>query len=138
MVPGVAGTLNRRGGCRCERAGDGYVFLMVRQAGGLARLYYFPGEKRRREFSRRQGADRLLQACRHVEYPRADEVAQATPTGPCATYPGDHTWTDTRDGVVLTGDAAGPPASQRESHPNGGTIRRELRYAGSAACSVGG
>ena len=33
----------------------------------------------------------------------------ATPAGPCATYPGDDTWTDApfADGVVLIGDAAG-------------------------------
>ena len=33
----------------------------------------------------------------------------ATPAGPCATYPGDDTWTATpfADGVVLIGDAAG-------------------------------
>jgi menaquinone-9 beta-reductase len=36
-------------------------------------------------------------------------VADGIPAGPCATYPGDDTWTDTpfADGVVLVGDAAG-------------------------------
>jgi hypothetical protein len=36
-------------------------------------------------------------------------VGKARPAGPCATYPGDDTWTDISftDGVVLIGDAAG-------------------------------
>ena len=36
-------------------------------------------------------------------------VAAGSPAGPCATYPGDDTWTDTpfADRVVLVGDAAG-------------------------------
>jgi 2-polyprenyl-6-methoxyphenol hydroxylase-like FAD-dependent oxidoreductase len=36
-------------------------------------------------------------------------VTLATPAGPCATYPGDDTWTATpfTEGVVLIGDAAG-------------------------------
>jgi 2-polyprenyl-6-methoxyphenol hydroxylase-like FAD-dependent oxidoreductase len=42
-------------------------------------------------------------------YPWARQVAKATPAGPCATYPGDDTWTATpyTDGIVLIGDAAG-------------------------------
>ena len=42
-------------------------------------------------------------------YPWSDEVARATPAGPCATYPGDDTWTSQPyvDGAVLIGDAAG-------------------------------
>ena len=36
-------------------------------------------------------------------------VSSAVPAGPCATYPGDDTWTPTpfAQGVVLIGDAAG-------------------------------
>jgi 2-polyprenyl-6-methoxyphenol hydroxylase-like FAD-dependent oxidoreductase len=36
-------------------------------------------------------------------------VTSATPAGPCATYPGDDTWTARpfTEGVVLVGDAAG-------------------------------
>jgi 2-polyprenyl-6-methoxyphenol hydroxylase-like FAD-dependent oxidoreductase len=42
-------------------------------------------------------------------YPGTEHVAKATPAGPCATYPGDDTWTDApfAPGVVLIGDAAG-------------------------------
>src|SRR3954454_22249544 len=42
-------------------------------------------------------------------YPGTEHVAKATPAGPCATYPGDDTWTDapSAPGVVLIGDAAG-------------------------------
>ena len=42
-------------------------------------------------------------------YPLSGLVAAGSPAGPCATYPGDDTWTDTpfADRVVLVGDAAG-------------------------------
>src|SRR5205814_2105511 len=53
--------------------------------------------------------DRFLTACRQAAYPWSEQVAAGTPAGPCATYPGDDTWTDApyTDGVVLIGDAAG-------------------------------
>jgi len=42
-------------------------------------------------------------------FPWGQEIGNGTPAGPCATYPGDDTWTDRpfADGVVLIGDAAG-------------------------------
>ena len=41
--------------------------------------------------------------------PWSDEIARAKPAGPCATFPGDDTWTAQpfAEGVVLIGDAAG-------------------------------
>lgn len=91
-------------------AGD-LFFVMFHQGGGRARVYLVPGESGRRRFSGRAGTERFLAACRQAEvsYPWAEQVAAGTPAGPCATYPGDDTWTDApyADRVVLIGDAAG-------------------------------
>lgn len=91
-------------------AGD-LFFVMFHQGGGRARVYLIPGESGRRRFSGRAGTEHFLAACRQAEasYPWAEQVAAGTPAGPCATYPGDDTWTDSpyADGVVLIGDAAG-------------------------------
>jgi 2-polyprenyl-6-methoxyphenol hydroxylase-like FAD-dependent oxidoreductase len=42
-------------------------------------------------------------------YPWSEQVVEASPAGPCATYPGDDTWCAEPfvDGAVLIGDAAG-------------------------------
>ncbi|HMG25238.1 MAG TPA: FAD-dependent monooxygenase [Acidimicrobiia bacterium] len=91
-------------------AGD-LFFVMFHQGGGRARVYLIPGESGRRRFSGRAGTESFLASCRQAEasYPWAEQVAAGTPAGPCATYPGDDTWTPTpfADGVVLIGDAAG-------------------------------
>ena len=60
-------------------------------------------------FSGRESAANFLAAYELETYPWSEQVQAATPAGPCATYPGDDTWTDTpfADGVVLIGDAAG-------------------------------
>ncbi len=91
-------------------AGD-LFFVMFHQGGGRARVYLIPGESGRRRFSGRAGTQQFLDACRQAEesYPWAGQVAAGTAAGPCATYPGDDTWTSMpfADGVVLIGDAAG-------------------------------
>lgn len=61
-------------------------------------------------FAGPDAAARFLAAWRNPTcYPFSSLVAAGVPAGPCATYPGDDTWTDTpfADGVVLVGDAAG-------------------------------
>lgn len=91
-------------------AGD-LFFVMFHQGGGRARVYLVPGESGRRRFSGHAGTEHFLAACRQAKasYPWAEQVAAGTPAGPCATYPGDDTWTGEpyTDGVVLIGDAAG-------------------------------
>jgi 2-polyprenyl-6-methoxyphenol hydroxylase-like FAD-dependent oxidoreductase len=91
--------------------GDDFFFVMFHQGGGRARVYLVPGVSGRQRFSGRDGAARFLDACALAQgaYPWSEEVAAGTPAGPCATYPGDDTWTDApcADGVVLIGDAAG-------------------------------
>jgi 2-polyprenyl-6-methoxyphenol hydroxylase-like FAD-dependent oxidoreductase len=107
LVDGLVGTPDDHDAL----AGDGDVFfLLFHQGGGRARVYLCMDTSAQQRFSGRAGAERFLAACNNVScYPWSAEVATATPAGPCATYPGDDTWTDTpyADGVVLIGDAAG-------------------------------
>jgi 2-polyprenyl-6-methoxyphenol hydroxylase-like FAD-dependent oxidoreductase len=84
-------------------------FVMFHQGGGRARVYICAGHSGRHDFAGREGTTRFLAACAKSAYPFAADVAAGTPVGPCATYPGDDTWTDApyADGVVLIGDSAG-------------------------------
>ena len=90
-------------------AGDDAFFVMFHQGGGRARVYLIPGLSGQHRFSGAAGTQRFLEACAASSYPWGEQVAAGTPAGPCATYPGDDTWTDAPyvDGVVLVGDAAG-------------------------------
>ena len=82
---------------------------MFHQGGGRARLYVAMGRSGRRSFAGPDAAARFLAAWNPGCYPSSALAAAGIPAGPCATYPGDDTWTDTpfADGVVLVGDAAG-------------------------------
>jgi 2-polyprenyl-6-methoxyphenol hydroxylase-like FAD-dependent oxidoreductase len=88
--------------------GDLFI-LMFHQGGGRARLYICPGVSGRHRFSGPEGTKRFLEAWKPACYPFSEVVSSAVPAGPCATYPGDDTWTATpfAQGVVLIGDAAG-------------------------------
>lgn len=91
-------------------AGEGdALFVMFHQGGGRARAYIAPGLSGQHRFSGPNGTKSFLEACALKCYPWSEQVVNATPIGPCATYPGDDTWTDApyADGVVLIGDAAG-------------------------------
>ena len=85
------------------------MLLMFHQGGGRARLYVCTGRSGQRRFATPDGAAQFLAAWTAGCYPLSNLVAAGIPAGPCATYPGDDTWTDTpfADGVVLVGDAAG-------------------------------
>lgn len=89
--------------------GEELFFVMFHQGGGRARVYQCPTAAEKQRFAGRDGTARFLADCGRSSYPWAAEVARGTPAGPCATYPGDDTWTDAPydDGVVLIGDAAG-------------------------------
>ncbi len=84
-------------------------FLVFHQRPGRARLYICTGISGQHRFAGPEGTQRFLEASGMSSYPWSDEVSRATPAGPCATYPGDDTWTPEPyvDGVVLIGDAAG-------------------------------
>jgi 2-polyprenyl-6-methoxyphenol hydroxylase-like FAD-dependent oxidoreductase len=91
-------------------ASEGDIFfLMFHQGGGRARLYVCVGLSGQHRFSGRQGTEQFLAACTVSCYPWSEQVVASTPAGPCATYAGDDTWTDTpyAEGVVLIGDATG-------------------------------
>jgi 2-polyprenyl-6-methoxyphenol hydroxylase-like FAD-dependent oxidoreductase len=91
-------------------AGEGDVFfVMFHQGNGRARVYLCPGLSGKHRFSGPNRTEKFLQACVLSCYPWSDKVASGRPAGPCATYPGDDTWTATpfAEGVVLIGDAAG-------------------------------
>ena len=84
-------------------------FLVFHQGGGRARVYLCTGCPD--SIASRAGPEPSSSspACNVSRYPWSEQVMAATPAGPCATYPGDDTWTDApfADGVVLIGDAAG-------------------------------
>ena len=84
-------------------------FVLFHQGHGRARAYLVVGKSGQHRFSGRDATDRFLDAAALKTFPWADSVARGTPAGPCATYPGDDTWTERpfADGVVLVGDAAG-------------------------------
>jgi len=85
------------------------LFVLFHQGGGRARAYVCPGVSGQHRFSGPSGTERFLEACAIECYPWSAQVAAATPIGPCATYPGDDTWTAEpyTNGVVLIADAAG-------------------------------
>jgi 2-polyprenyl-6-methoxyphenol hydroxylase-like FAD-dependent oxidoreductase len=88
--------------------GDRWV-LLFHQGGGRARAYVCVGVSGQHRFAGPDGTAKFLAACEVECFPWSRQVVRATPAGPCATYPGDDTWTATpfADGVVLIGDAAG-------------------------------
>lgn len=91
-------------------AREGDVSLLVfHQGGGRARVYLVVGDSGRGRFAGRDGADRLRSACSLGCVPWSPGLVEGVPAGPCATYPGDDTWTSApySDRAVLVGDAAG-------------------------------
>jgi 2-polyprenyl-6-methoxyphenol hydroxylase-like FAD-dependent oxidoreductase len=86
------------------------IFLLsFLQPEGRTRLYLLPSVDQRSRFTGPKGPETFLEATRLGCLPFGDALADGTPAGPCATYPGDDTWTDRpfAEGVVLVGDAAG-------------------------------
>jgi 2-polyprenyl-6-methoxyphenol hydroxylase-like FAD-dependent oxidoreductase len=89
---------------------EGDLFtLMFHQGGGRARLYLCGGRSMQHRFTGPDSTAKFMAAWNPSCYPGTEHVANSTPAGPCATYPGDDTWTDApfAPGVVLIGDAAG-------------------------------
>ena len=89
---------------------EGDLFLVVfHQGHGRARTYLVVGKSGQHRFSGREATQRFVEALRLKTFPWGDQLSAGTPAGPCATYPGDDTWTEHpyAEGVVLVGDAAG-------------------------------
>jgi 2-polyprenyl-6-methoxyphenol hydroxylase-like FAD-dependent oxidoreductase len=84
-------------------------YLIFPQGGGKVRLYAdyaFEGQAR---FNGEDGANELLAAFNMDCVPNSQAIAQATPIGPCRSFPSQDAWVDEPSvpGAVLIGDAAG-------------------------------
>lgn len=84
-------------------------FLAFPQGKGRVRLYLGFGREQRARFGGAGGPRAFLDSFRFDCVPGCERLADATPNGPCASYPNEDTWTDApfAPGVVLIGDAAG-------------------------------
>jgi len=84
-------------------------FLAFPQGKGRIRLYLgYPADQPKRltgDNSQRE----FLEAFRLKTFPGSEHLANATPAGPCHSYPNEDAWTDVpyAEGMVLIGDAAG-------------------------------
>lgn len=89
--------------------GEDVWMVTFPQGGGRARIYLCPGTEDPQRYSGPAGPERFLTASCFDAIPHGKLWAEATPSGPCRTFPADDTWTDRpfADGVVLIGDAAG-------------------------------
>jgi 2-polyprenyl-6-methoxyphenol hydroxylase-like FAD-dependent oxidoreductase len=83
-----------------------YIFP---QGAQRVRLYLVVANEQQARFAGPDGAQRFLEAFQLKSLPRGDEFAAVKPIGPCATYGGEETWTETPfvEGVALVGDAGG-------------------------------
>jgi 2-polyprenyl-6-methoxyphenol hydroxylase-like FAD-dependent oxidoreductase len=88
---------------------DDLFMAAFHQGGGRLRVYLCPGVDQKRRFSGPGGLDEFRRSASFGCLPFGEALADATPAGPLATYPGDDSWTERpfTDGVVLVGDAAG-------------------------------
>ena len=85
------------------------MFFVFPQGDDRARLYLCVTPDQRDRFAGPDGVSRFQETFRLRCMPLGDHLAAATPIGPCATWGGEDTWTETpyTEGVVLIGDAAG-------------------------------
>ncbi len=85
------------------------VFFVVPQGTGRARLYLLWSCDDRQRFAGPRGPRAFLDSFALACVPGSEGIVQATPAGPCATYPMNDTWTDSPviNGLALIGDAAG-------------------------------
>jgi 2-polyprenyl-6-methoxyphenol hydroxylase-like FAD-dependent oxidoreductase len=91
-------------------AGEGDLFMAAfHQGGGRARLYLMPSVSQSKRFVGPGNVEKFLADCAFECIPFGKQLAQGTPAGPLATYPGDDTWIDRpyAEGAVLIADAAG-------------------------------
>lgn len=84
-------------------------YIVIPRADDRMRLYIGRRTTDPERFNGPQRVARFLEAYRTPILPCGDALADATPIGPCATFPMTDAWTDTPvlPGVALIGDAAG-------------------------------
>ena len=90
-------------------AGEHPLMVLNHQSNRRTRVYLCGGPSLKERHAGPSGPRRFLEDCGTTCYPWAPQLSQAKPAGPCATFPGDDSWTDTpfARNVVLIGDAAG-------------------------------
>lgn len=90
-------------------SGKDVGLIVFPQGDGQARIYLMPPTDEAQRFAGHLGPERFLAAVALECVPGSEAWSEATPAGPCRTYPGGDTWTDRpfTDGVVLIGDAGG-------------------------------
>lgn len=89
---------------------EGEIYCLVFPQGkGRHRLYVCHSNDTARRFAGSEGPRKFLDAVCRLQSLPGERFADARIVGPCASYPGDDTWTDRpfTDGVVLVGDAGG-------------------------------
>ena len=84
-------------------------YLIFPQGDGRARLYADYAYRGERRFGGEHGARELLAAFAMDCVPNSDSIANASPIGPCRSYPSQDAWIEQpyTEGAVLMGDAAG-------------------------------
>lgn len=106
--------------------------LSFPQGNGWSRIYSAPSVSEKGRYS---GTDRDRRFLRDVAMPFflwRDEIAEATPQGPCRTCTGDDTWVDdpAEKGLLLIGDAAGYDESDHRLRSGERLTRRSRRRRG--------
>jgi 2-polyprenyl-6-methoxyphenol hydroxylase-like FAD-dependent oxidoreductase len=94
---------------QCIGAESDVHFLAFPQGGGRVRLYLgYPSDQPQR-LTGANAQRAFLDAFRLASVPGSEHLANATPAGPCNSYPNEDAWTDEpfSEGVALIGDAAG-------------------------------
>jgi menaquinone-9 beta-reductase len=89
--------------------GEDVWMVTFPQGAGRARVYLCPPTEDPHRYTGTAGIERFLTASCFDAVPNGHLWAEATPSGPCRTFPADDTWTERpfAEGVVLIGDAAG-------------------------------
>ncbi|CAJ61867.1 MULTISPECIES: FAD-dependent oxidoreductase [Frankia] len=84
-------------------------YVVVPRGADLIRLYIARSATDPERFNGPERVARFLAAYRSPALPCPDALADATPAGPCATFPMTDAWTDNPllPGIALLGDAAG-------------------------------
>jgi len=88
---------------------DDLFMASFHQGNGRLRVYLCPGLGEKHRFSGKRGLDEFRKSAAFGCLPFGEALAEATPAGPLATYPGDDSCAERpfTEGVVLVGDSAG-------------------------------
>jgi 2-polyprenyl-6-methoxyphenol hydroxylase-like FAD-dependent oxidoreductase len=84
-------------------------FIVIPRADNRLRLYVARREDDPQPLQGPSAIGEFLKSFRTPIFPQSDALAEATPIGPCATFPMNDAWVDdpVLPGVALVGDAAG-------------------------------